>query len=221
MYQSSYLIWILIIIIYSCRIVPTTTAIPQKGKESNKVFIDTRDGNTYRIIEIEDQIWFSENLKYDTPKSICYKKKEKNCEKHGKLYPYDELDVACPKGWRVPNIKDWKILKSRFAADSIYALLDTSHWEVVEKHTNESGLSLQGTGYQLEKRLFLGEGKGTSLWINQFNKYDEYYHVHIYGGKGTFFEKSNHHLNEVFHAHPIDDLANRKFSIRCICDKDN
>ena len=32
----------------------------------------------------------------------------------------------------------------------------------------------------------------TTFWLNQINKYDEYYHVHIYGGKGIQFEKSNY-----------------------------
>ena len=59
----------------------------------------------------------------------------------------------------------------------------------------------------------------TTLWLNQINKYDEYYHVHLYGGKGIAFEKSNHITNEVFHAHPIEDVKNRRFSIRCMCDK--
>lgn len=183
------------------------------------IFKDQRDGKEYRTIEIGNQKWFAQNLNYDSPKSICYKKKKKNCEKYGQLYPYDELDVACPNGWRVPTVKDWQNLKKNFDADSIVALLHTTGWEDSNSHTNQSGLSLEGSGYQFKKKLFIGESKATTLWINQSNLYDEYYHVHIYGGKGIFFEKSKWMTNEVFHAHPIEDLDNRKFSIRCVCER--
>lgn len=214
-----YHILALIILISSCKTALSEKSMIYDENKSIQTFFDKRDNTTYRIVEIGQQIWFAENLKYHSPKSICYKKKEKNCHEHGRLYSYDELDIVCPLGWRVPNIKDWQVLKSNFEQESIYALLDTHNWEDKENHTNESKFSLQGAGYQFKRKLFLGEGRATTLWINQFNKFDEYYHVHIYGGKGTFFKKSNHYLNEVFHAHPIEDLANRRFSIRCVCDK--
>ncbi len=204
----------------SCVVKPINKTV-ELLQETGDSIVDVRDQKSYKIVEIGNQKWFAENLNYNSPKSLCYKRKKKNCEKYGRLYPYDELDFVCPKGWRVPNVKDWEILKYQFNSDSIYALLDTINWEVSHSHTNESGLSLHGVGYQLEKKLFLGENRATSLWLDQMNKYDEYYHVHIYGGKGTFFERSNYYNNEVFHAHPIDDLANRKLSIRCICENKN
>lgn len=136
-----------------------------------------------------------ENLKFKTPNSICYKKKEDNCDKFGILS------------------------KSNFQKDSIYALLDTISWKNSVNHSNTTGLSIQGVGYQFKKRLFIREGVATTLWLNQLNKYDEFYHVHLYDTKGGQFEKSNYITNEVFHAHPIEDLKNRRFSIRCMCYK--
>ena len=102
----------------------------------------------------------------------------------------------------MPNIKDWNTLKSNFQNDSIYALLDTVAWKNSINHSNTTELSIQGVGYQFKKKLFIGEGVATTFWLNQINKYDEYYHVHIYSGKGIQFEKSNYITNEVFHAHP-------------------
>jgi len=183
------------------------------GQES---LVDERDGSVYKLVEIGNQLWFAENLKFKTPGSTCYKKKKKNCEKRGRLYPYFELDEACPIGWSVPNVNDWETLKSNFSNYEVLDLMDKDGWENNEGHRNKSGFSLKGVGYQFKKRTFLGSQKATTIWINEMNNFAEYYHAHIYGGTGTYFEPTNYRTNEVFHAHPIENVEHRKFSIRCI-----
>ena len=200
-------------------VLSSTTNRIAEPSESQDSIVDGRDNKAYSIVKIGTQVWFAENLRYESPASICYKKKKTSCNESGRLYPSSELGIVCPKGWRVPTIKDWNMLKANFLQDSIYALLDTVHWNHSVNHTNESGLSIRGSGYQMEKRLFLGEGIASTLWINQFNRFDEYYHVHLYGGDGISFEQSGHVTNEVFHAHPIEDIENRSFSIRCMCEQ--
>ena len=206
-----------LLFIWSCRTIPTPKKTTKSEQHKLPSIVDERDQNEYGFVEIGNQRWFTENLRFQTSNSVCYWKKKEDCGTIGRLYPSDELEKACPEGWRVPNINDWNTLKAHFQSDSIYALLDTIGWSNTSDHTNASGLSIQGTGYQMEKRLFFGEGIASTLWLNQSNKYEEYYHVHLYGGKGLKFEKSNFTTNEVFHAHPIEDLANRRFSIRCMC----
>lgn len=103
---------------------------------------DKHDNNTYALVIIGEQVWFKENLRFHSPNSNCYNKKEKNCIQNRRLYPAEELDVVCPKGWRVPSLTDWNILKSTFDSDSIYALCDTVKWKVKARHTNESGFAL-------------------------------------------------------------------------------
>ncbi|MEM1215945.1 MAG: FISUMP domain-containing protein [Bacteroidota bacterium] len=184
-----------------------------------QLLVDARDGNRYGTVEVGAQVWFTENLRLVTPHSICYRNKPINCTKYGRLFSSSELETACPAGWRVPTLADWHTLKANFRNDSIYALLDTVYWDNPVQHTNESGLSIRGAGYQMQKRFFVGSGQATTFWINQTNKYDEYYHAHLYAGEGLTFEQSGYVTNEVLHAHPIEDLANRRFSIRCMCDK--
>ena len=71
----------------------------------------------------------------------------------------------------------------------------------------------------MKKRLFIGEGEGISIWLNQMNKYEEYFHAHLWGGEGAHFKKTNFRTNEILPAHPIENLKNRRLSIRCVCDK--
>jgi len=203
----------------ACRTTSSTKNFAFSKQKFKQTYVDQRDNTTYGIVEVGDNIWFAENLNFTTSNSVCFDRKVKHCIANGRLYPHDELDIACPKGWRVPNIADWQILKSTFQQDSIYALLDTIHWKNPVNHSNESGVSFSGSGYQMDKNLFIGTNTAPSIWLNQFNKFDEYYHVHLYGGRGIQFEKSGYMTNEVFHAHPIQNLEHRRFSIRCVCDK--
>jgi len=170
-------------------------------------FIDKRDNRRYQTIDIGQQTWFSENLKFKTEKSLCYKRKGKNCEDFGRLYRYDELDEVCPESYRVPNVEDWNELKSSFESADILALT--------------SKLKMRGAGYQFAKRSFIGKGEAMSIWINQMNQYAEFYHVHLHLLKPMYFKETDYSTHEIFHAHPVEGLKNRKFSIRCMKSKAN
>lgn len=180
--------------------------------------VDDRDGTLYRTIKIGNKRWFSENLKYDTPNSLCYQKKKKNCEDLGRLYPSSDLPMACPAGWRIPTLDDWEDLKDHLGPDRTYGLLDTLGWAKAIHHTNSLGLSLKGVGYQKDKKQFIGRGNSLTLWLNGVNKFGEPYHVHIYGDKGVYFKMTDLQTNEVFHAHPMPNIEEHRYTIRCVCE---
>lgn len=60
-----------------------------------ETFTDPRDGQKYKTVKIDDQVWMAENLKY--------KGGAEYVEESGARYVWDSALVACPEGWRLPS----------------------------------------------------------------------------------------------------------------------
>lgn len=101
------------------------------------VFTDSRDGKEYKVVLINGDYWFAENLNYLDSAEMenlkgnvwCYDNNQKNCDKYGALYSwsaalntsskynssevantYMQSDDVCPSGWTVPTYAQWKKL---------------------------------------------------------------------------------------------------------------
>ncbi len=95
-----------------------TMTVAENKPAENKVeikktadFTDIRDGQVYPTVQIGEQIWMTKNLAYKTKGSFAYKDDEKNVEKYGRLYLFDALKEAVPKGWHVATDAEWQVLE--------------------------------------------------------------------------------------------------------------
>ena len=94
-------------------------------------FTDSRDGRTYRIVDIGGQVWFAQNLAFAAKGSFCYGGAAKGCD--GRLYPKDVAEKACPAGWRLPSNDDFQKLYGYVGTNGVRsvgnALKSKSGWD--------------------------------------------------------------------------------------------
>ncbi|TLX75614.1 hypothetical protein E9993_08630 [Labilibacter sediminis] len=102
--------------------------LPEKGETG--IFIDNRDGKTYKWVKIGDQVWMAENLAYKG-KDIQYIPvggrwfDNNECDgwcyyednpaygtTYGVLYQWEAAKKSSPPGWHLPTIKEWRQLEN-------------------------------------------------------------------------------------------------------------
>ncbi|MBN2747022.1 MAG: hypothetical protein JXR34_09870 [Bacteroidales bacterium] len=140
-------------------------------------FTDSRDGNVYKWVKIGNQVWMAENLaylprinypmsssetepryyvygyEYDhlNPPSLSEALAVDNYSKYGVLYNWQAAMVACPEGWHLPSLEEWRQLA-----------------EYIQTQTGASR-STEVTGLNIGPYL-----KATSGWENGGNGTDDF-----------------------------------------------
>ncbi len=112
-------------------------------------FTDTRDGHTYRTIEIAGKIWLANNLNYYTETSF---RNPDATEIEGRLYTWYEAQTVCPPGWHLPSATEYQSLINavngdpKALKDENYTLSDFSY----DGSNNSSGFSALAAGWFLQ-----------------------------------------------------------------------
>jgi len=151
-------------------------------------FTDSRDGKTYKIVKIGEQVWMAENLNYAVSGSKCYgeggvesvigyengdpiKKKlsdtemQANCVKYGRLYDWNTAMKSCPSGWHLPSIDEYEALGNIVGKNVAGKKLKfSSGWENDSNGTDEFGFSALPGGYGYSGGSFYNVGRGGYWW---------------------------------------------------------
>lgn len=164
---------------------------------------DKRDGRVYKTVQIGDQRWMAENLRYNVKGSFCYEKKDYNCERYGRLYNwamammlvdfYNNTSIKqikkrphdiCPKGWHVPSNKEWKKMKyfvgKKGIADGVgISLKSQDLWEKelrVPAGNDEFGFNALPAGERYFIGVYQDLGSSAQFWAsNEFDASGAYF----------------------------------------------
>lgn len=176
---------------------------------------DPRDGTDYKTIKIGPLIWFQENLRYESPASVCYEDEAENCLQLGRMYNLNEARKACPPGWRLPTVKDWKSLRRVMRSRKFNSIAATTSWEIPEakKANNKLGLSILAAGrrddlvkhpeWKPDGNPYGEKGISASYWLDDDSIAPLHWHIR--------WGKSHIHKHGSF-----TDAT--KFSVRCVCE---
>ncbi|MBO7412626.1 MAG: fibrobacter succinogenes major paralogous domain-containing protein [Fibrobacter sp.] len=190
--------------------------IPSSCKEDTDIncFLDERDDQIYRTVQIGDQVWMAQNLNYAGGGSLCFNDSLENCTKYGRLYMWGDAMSACPEGWHVPDTTEWNELITAVGGEAIAGIMlkSTEGWFYKANGVNGNGLDPFGFsalpagirsfyGYKYSGNYY--EGGIVSFWSSTRSSNYAYY-------MGLGYANDNGVLsNADFH---------NAFSVRCLRD---
>jgi uncharacterized protein (TIGR02145 family) len=171
--------------------------------EESGTFTDTRDGQIYKTVKLEEQVWMAENLNYETENSYCYNDSIENCEKYGRLYTWQAALNACPSGWHLPTNEEFETLISNVGGEYAAELLEsTTGWQTgngIDKY----GFNVLPAGYRnYFGGIFSDAGERANFW----SATEDYEHLAYY--LDLHYDKASLSSNYEFHA----------YSVRCLRD---
>jgi uncharacterized protein (TIGR02145 family) len=187
------------------------------------------DGNVYKTVVIDKQVWMTENLRVTHFKNgeavptvqdgtqwsqlnsgaYCnYGNQESNASIYGRLYNWNAVVDSrglCPNGWHVPTDDEWAILISSVSYPQGKSLKSKEAWNNPGKNTynNSSGFSGGAGGIR--------DASGSFKYLHEFGKW--------WGSNNDSYEHSNLILNFDQDSFDHDNYDRRNgFSVRCLKD---
>ena len=128
--------------------------------------IDERDGKSYKIVKIGDQIWMAENLAYRPQSGVfsAYNNDLTNIKTYGYLYDYATACNVCPSGWKLPSNNDFIQLTNYVGSEYKPKLMKVGAWAADENASNLYGFSGIPSGMKDHVGTFRALGIGTYFW---------------------------------------------------------
>ena len=157
---------------------------------SGGIFRDTRSEIDYIYNKIGSTDWMCTNLQWDEV-GISYHDCEVMDELFGRLYDWEAAQIACPEGWRLPTVEDWKaICDGDFTGAAGRLMVDAyfneekmwDYWPKV-KITNETLISALPVGYATvsdDDVSFIGAGNYATFWTSEESSLDSGQGIYVY-----------------------------------------
>lgn len=170
-------------------------------------FFDSRDGNVYNVVKIGEIFWFAENLKYK-PKEGRYWAFNNNPNSvpvYGYLYDWETAYSVCPKGWMLPEDKDWLELQNSLNRRNEVAsvLKSANNWKKSSfPANNNSGFSAIPAGIRTESGDFVSQNTVTFWWTSTALNENQSYYRNITSSNNVLYR--NYDSNDA------------GYSVRCI-----
>ncbi len=164
--------------------------VQNKNKFNYGTFTDARDGEIYHTVQIGNQVWMVENLRYNAEGSFAPKNDEANTKKFGRLYTwtsalnipteYSEQSTAkdielhnkikeksyqgiAPEGWHIPSRKEWETLLSNLDAKTDgRELRSKCFW--FNPGEDSFGFFALPAGYRFDNGAFCHFGRRARFW---------------------------------------------------------
>jgi len=169
-------------------------------------FMDSRNEQVYKWVEIGSQTWMAENLNYDAEGSLCYNNDPANCEKYGRLYDWVTARTVCPDGWHLPSNEEWGILTEEVGGKSIAGvkLKFTDGWNHYPVHKGTDNYNFSAVPSGFFNSFFRDIGYGSYWWStteekDYYDYYDKAYYLsmHHNSSNATSFYDYKSSLNSV------------------------
>ena len=180
-------------------------------------FIDKRDGQEYKVVDIGNQTWMAENLNYQTDNSWWYDNDSANGEIYGRLYTWNDALTACPQGWHLPTDDEWKTLEIQLGMSQSEA--DEYNWRGTDegnKLKSTNGWYNNGNGTNLSGFNALPGGERASGWTHFNNiKQDGTWWASTEWGYDGFVRNLFYSFSGIYRS---GELKVNAYSVRCVKD---
>lgn len=159
----------------------------------------------------------AEDLKYETKTSHCpnYNTGE-DCEVSN-FYSYEELENVCPDKWRIPTTQDWDVLLESLENVEFARLMEKNkklfRVDFLNRYNFFDGNPINLVRVGRTEGNIWQKGKFSDYWTTNLELDDARFHMHI-TSYSLVGHAHKHHVSEK------NESKNRKFAVRCVCEKE-
>jgi uncharacterized protein (TIGR02145 family) len=172
--------------------------------QSQDKFTDKRDGNVYRIINLNGVTWIAENLKYKPKQgAVYYDNNPVNGTDYGMLYDWETAKKVCPSGWHLPTGTEFRNLSDHFQQQE--------SWRKASKDT--VSFTIQLGGFQDHEGTFSEIDESGYYWTaTEYDKKSAEYFSYLVIDNMVVTDISRHEDIEDIQGTDKTD----KYSVRCV-----